>query len=282
MRGRDLHYGRQLQCVCIGPQRTATSWLHRQICTHPDLAFPENVKETMFFDKYYEYGIDWYWRHFPNDLSGKKCGEVAPTYFDSEEARLRLADYPELKVIINVRNPVNRTYSLFRLHRTKGRVPGSYFEAVRECPSIESSGKYAVHCPEWERLFGDDRVHYILQEDIEKAPEKVLEDLFAFIGVRMLHLGEDAMVPFGQNTEPKWRWLSKTAARVSTRMRSRGIHAPLEFAKRLGLRPLVFGRPAQPEEMPDDVRRHLLALHEDDITFLERRLNRRFPEWRRS
>lgn len=261
----------KLDFVCVGPQRTATSWLHKHLSPHPQLALPQQVKETMFFDERFENGMPWYWQHFAVAQENQKLGEIGPTYFDSESALRRLAAFAGLKIIINIRDPVERTYSVFRHHRSKGRVPDDYFAAVKLMPRIESSGRYAVHCPRWEEAFGKHHCHYIFQARVEQAPQSCVDTLCDFLAVDRIVLPPEAAERFGQATRPRWPLAAKLAARLSVMLRSRGLHGPVEAAKRIGLRPLVFGNPAGAEQMPEDVRRHLQQHHAEDLEYLQAR-----------
>ena len=139
-----------LNFVCVGPQRTGSTWLHQHLTQHPAICFPQDVKETMFFDRYYEKGLSWYTAHFTHRGEKQLCGEIAPTYFDVDVVPTRLHQLnPECRIIINLRNPVSRTLSLYRHHLSKGRVRGSFEEAVLQMPRIIDSGKYALHIPRW-------------------------------------------------------------------------------------------------------------------------------------
>lgn len=269
-----------LHFVCVGPQRTASSWLHEYLKPHPGVSLPTHVKETMFFNDRFESGAKWYDAHFLGNEEGKIRGEIAPTYFNSELAIQRLAAFDQLRVIIIVRNPIERTYSLFRHHRSKGRVPDDYMAAVRKMPEIESSGRYAEHCPKWEAAFGRKQCLYILQQDIQNEPQLVFDQLCRFLKLELITLPPDAVKPFGAATHPNSALIARHSARFSTMMRSRGLNGPIEFAKKLGLRSLIFGKPSGDEAIPASVARHLLSFHESDITYLESRLDRSFDAWR--
>jgi hypothetical protein len=268
----------QLAFVCVGPQRTATSWLHQQLRRHSRLAFPLHVKETMFFDQRYEKGMDWYWRHFASTTGDCKRGEVAPTYFDSGDAVKRLLVFKNLRIIISIRDPIERTYSLFRHHRAQGRVAGDYFAAVKMMPQIESASRYATHCPRWESNFGHENCLYVFQAEIEQEPQAAMDKVCSFLAVDPIGLSQDGKRPFGQATQPKSQLTATIAARFSSALRSRGLHGPIEAAKRLGLRTVVFGKPAGTETMPEAVREHLEMIYAQDVVYL----NSRFGEqaWR--
>ncbi|MFN3167570.1 MAG: sulfotransferase family protein [Phycisphaeraceae bacterium] len=264
----------RLDFLCVGPQRTASSWLHKHLVAHPRLAFPLHVKETMFFDERYDKGLAWYWDHFGEVGDNALRGEIAPTYFDSEVALERLRPYQGLKVIVLVRDPVERTYSLFRHHRSKGRVPDDYMAAAEQMPRIESSGHYAKWCGMWESAFGEANVLYLVQDEIQTDPQAVFDRLCGFLGVEQIALSEEATQRFGQATQARWPFVTKVCAGLSTRLRSMGVHRPIEFAKRLGLRSLLIGKSMGEEPMPDAVRERLNALYAQDIAWLEDRLGR--------
>lgn len=262
----------RLDFICVGPQRTATSWLHQYLKLHPRVALPRHVKETMFFDEHFHKGMPWYRNHFDRDLGDQLCGEIGPTYFDNPEAIERLKTFEGIKIIIVVRDPVERTYSLFRHHRSKGRVPDDYTQAVKIMPRIETSGRYAEHCPKWEEAFGANHCLYLLQNQIKADPQAIFNRLCQFLGLDALALPEEAFKPFGAATKPPSSSIAKISARFSTAIRSRGLHWPIEMLKKLGLRSLIFGKPAGQEPIPEQIASHLAKLHANDVRYLETKL----------
>jgi hypothetical protein len=206
---------------------------------------------------------------------------VAPTYFDHEGARARLlAHYPDLKVIVNVRNPIARAFSLYRHHLQKGRVRGPFAEAVEQMPRILSSGHYGEECPKWEAAFGANRTLYLVQEDIEADPEGVLGQVCAFVEVPRIPLPPVARERVGASHLPRYPWLAWFAARSATALRSRRLHRVAEFGKRLGLKRVYRGGDAAAERLTPELHTTLLRTFSPDIDYLEARLGRDFSEWR--
>ena len=79
---------KQLDFVAVGPFKTGTSWIYNYLINYQQVALPTTVKETFFFDRQFDRGLDWYYSHF--ELLGekpKKVGEIAPSYFPFQEAR---------------------------------------------------------------------------------------------------------------------------------------------------------------------------------------------------
>ncbi|QDV42298.1 Sulfotransferase domain protein [Stieleria neptunia] len=258
---------RRLEFVAVGPQRTGTSWLHHHLRHHRELSFPLHVKETKFFDARYEKGMDWYWGHFADHSEHRLAGEICPTYFHSDQALVRLRQFDGLRVIIHLRDPVDRTWSLFRHHRNKGRVPNNYFEAVKLMPEIESSGRYADYCPRWESEFGEDHCFYIRQDTLECEASKIVDDVCDFIGVERIRLPENASERFGQIRQPRSMSIAKLSAACALRLRTGGMHRVVELLKHAGLKRVLLGPPSKPDPMPAEVRDYLQELHHEDTAY---------------
>lgn len=266
--------------VAVGPQRTASSWLDRALRSHPQLQFPANVKETFFFDRYYDRGVDWYFSHFEGGKGGEILGEVGSTYFESTEARERIrAVNPEARILIIVRNPIARSFSSFGHEYAKGRASGDFFEAVAQHPRIVEAGRYGVLAPEWERVFGREQVFYVIQEDIEANPQGQVDAICEFLGIEAVELPEELLGRYGQGTVPRFRSLAGVASRMASALRGAGLHRIVEASKRLGLKRVYSGGDRTALIMTGPVYEYLLAEHEPDIRFLEERLGRSFPHW---
>lgn len=272
----------RLDAVCVGPQRTASSWLHGVLTAHPDLCFPRGVKETLFFDERFDHGPAWYEWHFRHRRPGQRCVEIAPTYFDHEMARARLAAHRDgLRVIVTARNPAVRAFSLYCLHLAKGRVHGSFAEAVEQMPRILTSGRYARYCPAWETTFGPDRVHYTLQEDMQAEPAEAIAAICAFLEVPPLRLP-----PFATSRHrdprrvPRFPWLVRSISDAATMLRGWRLHGLVNLGKRVGLRSLYRAGGEPPPSLTPELYADLASRFARDITFLEARLRRDLSHWR--
>ena len=102
--------------IAVGPPRTATTWLHEVLQGH--VCLPADRKETDFFTRFYDRGLDWYADYFRHCEGGIPVGELSPMYFASPPARERIARHlPECKIIVSLRDPVERAYSNYRMLR---------------------------------------------------------------------------------------------------------------------------------------------------------------------
>ena len=101
--------------IIIGSQRCGTTSLYTYLAQHPQILTPIK-KEMDFFSWHFHRGIDWYLAHFPPALAAGQflTGEASPSYFDSQSAPERLySAFPEVKLVVLLRNPVDRAISQF-------------------------------------------------------------------------------------------------------------------------------------------------------------------------
>jgi len=269
-----------LDFVGIGPQRTASTWLYEMLRRHPAIALPSGVKETKFFDEYFHKGWEWYARHFEDASPSQVRGEICPTYFDHAAARERLKRaFPDLKVIVNLRNPVERAFSVYRLELTKGRVTGGFREAIARNPRIITSGHYAEHCPLWEAEFGRDRVLYLTQEEIRANPRQVLDTVYEFLGVPSVPVPEAVREDFSVTHVPRYPRLARAFSETARFLRAYRLHWLVNLGKAASLTRVYQGGKGT-ETLTPELRRDLLQTFDRDIRWVEQKLGREFPEWR--
>lgn len=106
--------------LIVGAQRCGTTSLFKTLMQHPDVAAPFLRKGIHYFDKSYERGLNWYRGHFPLSASSRLrrrgrqpiTGESSPYYMFHPLAPARIAaDLPEVRVLVLLRDPVERAYS---------------------------------------------------------------------------------------------------------------------------------------------------------------------------
>lgn len=133
--------------IIIGGMKCATTALYFYLAKHPKV-IPAVRKEVHFFDSHYSKGLDWYRGHFPfyrnyiPIVSSSKefiTGEASPNYMIYPHAPKRIAEtLPKAKLIVVLRNPVDRAYSHYKHQVRVGKETLSFEEAIdREDERIE-------------------------------------------------------------------------------------------------------------------------------------------------
>ncbi|MEL6107927.1 MAG: sulfotransferase [Planctomycetota bacterium] len=170
--------------IGIGAQRCATTWLAQCLGEHPAVYCPEK-KEVQYFDVYYDRGRDWYLDHFADATSEQTYGEYTPDYLPKREAIDRLVrDAPNAKLIIMLRDPVERAASAFRLFKSRGRIETDDLSvALRDHSHLIDYGRYAAQIEYLFTRVDSSQVKIILFDDVHRDPYHVLRDLFRWIDI---------------------------------------------------------------------------------------------------
>ena len=220
--------------ICIGPGRTGTTWLHAALTGHVGL--PLRVKETRFWGQYYYKGIEWYADHFRHCDPSLPVGEACP-YFATPNAREQIARHlPNCKIIVTLREPVDRTYSQYRLMRKMGLARASFEEELKH-PRIVDTNRYAFHLRGWMDLFGADNVKVLLFDDLRNHPQKFLDEVCAFIGIPNISLATTTIRDSDVNSlmyQPRTRRISRRISDIMDFMHRKRAYRTMNFLDRIG------------------------------------------------
>lgn len=169
--------------LMIGAQRCATTWLYFCLRQHPDVYLPF-IKEIDFFSRYYDKGFDWYSRYFRLWRGQRAVGEITPSYLYMEGAAERIKrDLGEVRLIVCLRNPVDRAFSQYRKHLRAGAVHVDFEAALERNPEYVERGFYAKQLDRFLRIFPGDRILVMIYEDVKKDPLSHLERVFDFLEI---------------------------------------------------------------------------------------------------
>ena len=270
-----------LNIVGVGPQRTGTTWLYEHLRKHPELCFPKNVKETFFLDENFEKGWQWYWRHFQHQKSELFCGEIGPTDFDIIQVSDRIKEHnPECRIIINLRDPVSRSFSLYLHHRQKGRLNCDFQKAIRKMPRIIYSSYYRIHLRRWFNTFGSDQIHILLLDDISTSPKMVLENMCKFIGIARITAPDLVNERINAVSLPAYPALAGCLTKWARSLRNKRGYSLIEFGKMLGLKRLYTGYEHNLPTLDKKTWNDLLEEFEPDIEYVENLVGRSLPQCR--
>ncbi len=204
--------------LIIGTQRGGTTSLHRYLDAHPCVG-PAANKDLHFFDRRFHKGLGWYRGHFPTSiekyyaerLRGQPfvTGEASPSYLFHPYAPQRVAKaMPRVKLIVLLRNPVDRAYSQYHHAVELGHETISTFEeaiegeeerAAREREKIQkdehyyseqykhlsylSKGIYVDQLQAWMDLFPREQFLILKSEDFYADPAASFKEVLTFLGL---------------------------------------------------------------------------------------------------
>ena len=104
--------------------KCATTWMAECLRRHPE-AFVSTPKEVHFFTRDYYKGFDWYLQHFKEADNSKAVGEYTVSYLCDENAAKRILEsLGDVRILISLRDPVDRFWSAYRHYLRDGRLTG--------------------------------------------------------------------------------------------------------------------------------------------------------------
>ena len=174
----------------IGAQKCASTWVYRVLSDHPEVAVMPG-KEIDFFSYYYNFGYEWYERHIGEVDPLKKVGEVSPSYFADIHTPERVYLYnPNMRIVLSLRDPIERAYSN-HLHEVRlGHVTGENLEfekGLKNNPMYLIQSQYSQQLARWLDVFPSDQIMVIFQEDIRDDPVIQAQKLYQFLGISEDH-----------------------------------------------------------------------------------------------
>lgn len=179
--------------LIIGGVRCGTTSLIRYLDQHPSVGI-QATGEVHFYDWHFHRGENWYRSWFPlkvmpgnNDMI---VGEKSPTYLMDPSVPERVAaTMPDARLILLVRDPVERAHSHYRLNKGRGSEPAASFAEALEDESrrIEVAnkasgrraarldcyfqhGNYAAGLERWLQHFDREQILTIKSEDFYLEP----------------------------------------------------------------------------------------------------------------
>ena len=195
--------------LVLGAQKAGTTALYEYLRRHPQITGP-SWKEVSFFDRHWARGESWYRGNFPNlaRTRGKLVGEASPSYLFHPLAPQRVQEVlPEARLIVLVRNPVDRALSQYNHEVALGREPLRFEEALdaeeerlrgegermaadpryfsREWWShaYKARGRYAEQLERWLAVFPQEQVLVLPSDDLGSDPARAHAQVLEFLRV---------------------------------------------------------------------------------------------------
>ena len=204
--------------IC-GGQRCGTTSLYRALSAHPVVLKAVLHKGVHYFDTAYGRGMSWYQGHFPLQRTALRVKqrygvpaqtfESSPYYMYHPQAAPRIArDLPGVKIIVLVRDPVERAYSQHahevarefeterdfgaalalepaRLHRQEEMLAAdpAYYSFAHQHHAYRARGEYARYLSVLAGHVGRDSIHVVESERFFAEPDQVYDEVLAFLGL---------------------------------------------------------------------------------------------------
>lgn len=184
--------------MIIGAEKAASTSLLRYMGQHPELyASPQRAFEFIINPAEFEQGYGQaFARYFTGIRDGQRPVGKSVDILYSESALSRLSQiWPDIKVVISVRNPVDRAYSSFWMYYRKGAEQQKDFKSAIGLVSAPSGfrnkdgplsihlerGLYSKYLRKVLRLFRESQVSILRFEDITQNAVAMSKQMFSFV-----------------------------------------------------------------------------------------------------
>jgi hypothetical protein len=199
--------------LCIGAQRSMTSWLHNVLASHPgSWVFPNfepltsTTKEAHFWDWNHRRGPDWYRVLMRPLADGLKSLDFTPDYagLTDEQISECKALNPSARIVYILRDPLARAVSAIRMHTmwaTKNAAPADHrivydrhFHARCHHANLWMHGDYAGNVARWRRHFPEMLV--LSYEEVSADPKGQAARIAEACGLSMDGLDDTTRAAF--------------------------------------------------------------------------------------
>jgi hypothetical protein len=220
--------------VIAGAAKSGTTVLYHGLRQHPQI-FMSPLKEPHFFAnlprdmlgpgdrthtlKKVVRTWDEYLSLFEKRQVHQLCGEASASYLYFSESAVRIKSRnKDAKVIISLRNPVERAFSCYMHMQRDSRETLSFETALQQEEDREAAGwewswsykkvgLYAAQVARYVEVFGRDRVHVLLYDDFVKDRLGSMKAIYRFLGV------DETFTPTLRNYNvsgvPRVKWLQR-------------------------------------------------------------------------
>jgi len=195
--------------LIVGAQRCGTTSMYRTLSQHPAVVKAVLHKGVHYFDLNYSHPIGWYRAHFPfRARETRVTFESSPYYLFHPLAGDRIAaDLPGAKLLVLIRDPVERAYSAWAHEQARGyetepferaleleagRLAGQaermtaepgYLSFSHQHHAYTARGQYVEQLERLASLVGRDRLHVVDSGDFFVKPEPAYDGVLDFLGL---------------------------------------------------------------------------------------------------
>ncbi len=215
--------------LVAGAQKAGTTTLFHYLIQHPQIVAPRKKEIDYFWlDHYYEKGEHWYLDHFPAAFSHKNkiTFEATPHYLFSKKAAERIYKFNKnIKIILLLRDPVERAFSQFQMYQRKRKdksaldISGEkyggelqvFFEQLKSpdffrdfdeaiqrewaaiqkgemlAPYLIAQGFYYQQIDNYLKYFPKEQIRIVYNKNLKSKPEETLNDIMQFLKLKKIN-----------------------------------------------------------------------------------------------
>jgi len=220
--------------LVIGAKRCGTTSLFYHLPEHPCIS--KSPHDNMgFFNDNFHLGVNWYKSFFPTIFTRNKIKsefgnflafDVTTTYMEEESTANNVYQTkPNMKIIVILRNPVDRAYSQYHLSLREKEEKRSFEDVIEENmnrlykeshnlheikPKFSAEennylkkGLYAQQLRHWLKIFPRENILIIPTEEFESNQQVIYNKIFRFLDISQFEIKNTEKMEKGNYTPMK-------------------------------------------------------------------------------
>lgn len=292
--------------IIIGAQKAATTFIHQCLAEHPEVFMPPT--ETTYFEDpdYHQIQFEQFEDLFRKAINKNAVGIKRPSYLAKPECPTRIKKHiPTAKLIVVLRNPIERAVSAFFHNMKYGFIPlisietgmeklldGEYKERYPRSQEIIEFGFYYKQLTAYLALFKREQILVLFHEDIKQNKLNKIKKVYNFLTI------DNSYVPHQINSRPQAVVYSVPRLKLLT-LRNHHLYTYNDERTRLypkgqtlsdkivcrvinTIDNRILARCFSNKKpiLSDRLQQRLFSIYEQNIANLERLLNRKLPHWK--
>lgn len=223
---------------------------------------------------------------FKNVMNEKAIGEVTNSYLFSEVAAKNIKEkFPGAKIIMMLRNPVDRAFSHYLMDLRIGYETEDFMSALKKDIARDPKGwgisnmyleigQYSNQVKRFMQIFPKEQLRIYLFDDFIKNPEATMKDMFRFLGVT-----ENTEIDFGKKYNPSFIPKNKFISKLNTQKRIKDwLKGVLPKSVKSKFKKTLYTDKNLPKIKPEE-RKFLQDIFREDVTRLSELIHRDLSLW---
>src|ERR671915_1370169 len=292
----------------VGAQKAATTSLYFYLKEIPGV-YMSPVKEPLYFAAHAIQNSAFdvirdkkeYLRLFEKARGYIAVGEASTGYlWDPDAPKLIHQTVPHARIIMILRDPIERAYSNYLMYKKYGGIKSSFYDELMRDSKIQEKlygksqlyvemGMYYEQVKRYFDIFGREQVKVIIFEEFVQHPEQTVNEVLAFLGVKYtVREIREQHNPYSVPRSPLsrlifafFRWLRARNVRFYKLLMllpdSVLESLPLPSGKSSGFAARILFKRIEKPKIEPEAFKFLQELYHDDVLRLESLLGRSLP-----
>ena len=277
----------------VGAPKSGTTNMSYYLMQHPQVFMPENLEPYYFarldIPQNHKRDIirdeEKYLNLFKNAKNCKAIGESSPVYLSCPHAALEIKNrFPNSKIIISIRNPIEIAYSEYFSLKFMGFDENTSFNELLDVSeeqltrnefhidSLLEAGFYSKQIKRFQKIFPKNQIKIIIFEEYIKNTIPTINSILSFLDIQKSIIFKVA--PKGAYKVPR-NFASQKLMNNFTFRKAAKFIIPTVTRQKIGER--FFVKESSRPLLKQNERQRLKEIYQDDVENLDKLLGRRLP-----